>query len=169
MATVAAYQANAIPAGHGLAGTVKAAFGNYAVTGNVADGDIFQMCKLPKNSLVIGGVFYAGDLDTGTETLDLDVGYTANGGGSATFTDANGETWTNAASSASATGFVNSGVLTGDAVVDLLAAGSNMRPFPMATGPLYFSEETLVQVEANAAAATFAAGTISVVVYYIVL
>ena len=158
-----------VPFGHGLAGTVKAAFGKYTIAANVEDGDIFEMCRIPKNSLVIGGVFYAGDMDTGTETLDMDVGYAANGGGSATFKDSNGETWTNAAASASATGFVNSGVLTGDAITDLLAAGSNMRLFPMTTGPMYFSENTLVQVEANAAAATFTEGTISVVVYYIVL
>lgn len=158
-----------VPFGHGLAGTVKAAFGTYAVAANVEDGDIFEMCKLPKNSLVLGGVFYAGDLDTGTEAIDLDVGYTANGGGSDTLTTSDGTTWTNTASTASATGFVNGGVLTGDAITDLLAAGSNVRIFPMITGPMFFSEETLVQVEANVAAATFAAGSIYVCVFYTVI
>lgn len=159
---------NVQPFGHGLAGTVKAAFGKYAVAANVEDGDIFEMCKLPKNCIVVGGAFYAGDMDTGTEALDMDVGWAANGGGAATFTDNTGTTWSNSGENASAAGFVNAGVLSGDTITDLLA-GSNMRPFPMATGPLYFSEETMVQVEANVAAATFAAGTITVVVYYVVL
>lgn len=158
-----------VPFGHGLAGTVKAAYGTYSVAANVEDGDIFEMCKLPRNALVLGGVFYAGDLDTGTEAVDLDVGYAANGGGSATVTTSDGTTWTNTAASASATGFVNGGVLTGDGITDLLAAGSNIRIFPMITGPMFFSEETTVQVEANAAAATFAAGTIYVCVFYTVL
>ena len=169
--TLTALQASSdvSPFGHGLAGTVKAAFGKYAVAANLEDGDIFEMCKLPKNSLVLGGAFYSGDLDTGTETLDMDVGYNANGGGSATLITSDGTTWTNAAATASATGFVNSGVLTGDAITDLIAAGSNIRIFPMTTGPMFFSEETKILVEANAASATFAAGTIYVCVFYIVL
>jgi hypothetical protein len=137
-------------AGHGLGGTLKAAYGSYAVAANVEDGDIFELCKLPAGAVVVGGAFYAGDIDTGTETLDLDVGWAANG-----------------TESADPDGFVNGGVLTGDAITDLLAAGSNYRPFPMATGPLTFTNETMVQVEANAAANVFAAGTISVVVYYV--
>lgn len=169
--TLTANQAasTAIPFGHGLAGTVKAAFGKYSVAANVEDGDIFEMCKLPKNALVLGGAFYSGDMDTGTEALDLDVGYAANGGGSATLTTFDGTEWTNTAGSAAPTGFVNGGVLSGDAITDLIAAGSNIRIFPMTTGPMYFSEATTVQVEANTAAATFAAGTIYVCVFYIVL
>jgi hypothetical protein len=137
-------------AGHGFAGNLKVAYGSYAVAANVEDGDIFELCKLPAGAVVLGGAFYSGDLDTGTETLDIDVGWAANG-----------------TESADPDGFVNSGVLTGDAITDLLAAGSNYRPFPMATGPLTFTNETIVQAEANAASAAFAAGTIYVVVYYV--
>jgi hypothetical protein len=157
-----------VPFGHGLAGTVKAAIGKYTIAANLEDGDIFELCKLPANCLVIGGMYHLGDIDTGTETVDMDMGWAANGGGAATFTDSGGTTWTNAGENADPDGFVNSGVLTGDAITDLLAGG-NLRPFPMASGPLYFSRETIVQAEANAAAATFAEGTLYVVVYYIVL
>ncbi len=136
------------PVGSGL---VCAAYGSYSVAANVEDGDIFELCWLPKGAVVLGGALYTGDLDTGVETIDLDVGWAANG-----------------AEAASATGFVNSGVLTGAAVTDIAAAGANWRPFPMSTGPLTFTAKTKVQVEANAAAATFAAGTIFVVVYYVV-
>jgi hypothetical protein len=90
-------------------------------------------------------------MDTGTEALDLDVGWAANG-----------------AEDADADGFCNSGVLSGDAITDLVAAGINYRPFPMAAAPLTFTKTTTVQAEANAAAATFASGTIFVVVYYVV-
>lgn len=149
--TLSGARAGLVPVGHGISGNLKVAYGSYAVAENVEDGDIFELCVLPKNAIVLGGCFYAGDLDTGVETIDLDVGWAANG-----------------VESASPDGFVNGGVLSGDGITDLLAAGSNMRPFPMATGPLTFSADTIVQVEANAAAATFAAGTIYVVVYYIV-
>lgn len=161
--------ANVVPPSHGLAGNLKVAYGKYAVAANVEDGDIFEMCKLPANSLVLGGCFYAGDLDTGTEAVDLDVGWAAAGSAEDGVTMADGTVWANSGATASATGFVNGGVLTGDGVTDLFAAGTNMRPFPMTTGPLYFGKETKVQVEANTAAAAFAAGTIYVVVHYIVL
>jgi len=157
------------PAGAGYAGTVKAAWGKYSIsTAALEDGDIFEMCWLPANALVIGGAFYVGDLDTGTEAVDIDVGWAANAG-AATYTDQNGTVWDNSGASASAAGFVNSGVLTGDAITDLMAAGTNMRPFPMTTGPLYFSGKTRVQLEVNAAQATPAAGVATVVVHYVLI
>jgi hypothetical protein len=120
--------------------------------------------------MVIGGWMWAGDLDSGTETIDIDIGWAANGGTNETYTDpVSGVTYTNAAASASATGFVNSGVLTGDAITDLIASGANYRPFPMPDGPLYFSRETVVQAEVNAAAATPAAGKMYVVILYYLL
>lgn len=133
------------------AGALAVAYGTYAVAANVEDGDIFELCKIPAGAVVVGGFFSTGDLDTGTEVLDIDLGWAANG-----------------AEAADPDGFVNSGVLTGDAITDLLAAGSNMRPFPMATGPLTFTAETTIQAEANVAANAFAAGTIYACVFYIV-
>jgi len=134
---------------HG-SGVVCAAYGVYSVAANVEDGDIFQLCKLPKCT-VIGGGFWATDMDTGTEALDIDIGHAGNA------TDA-----------AAPTAFVNAGVLTGDAITDLIPAGVNYRPFNMSAGPVALAGETIVQAEANVAAATFAAGTIYVVVHYLV-
>jgi len=142
------------------AGALGVAYGTYAIAANVEDGDIFEMCKVPANAVIVGGHFYGDDLDTGTETLDMDLGWAANGG-SGTYDSADPD------------GLGNLGVLTGDA----FAAGnvSNVAGlmYPLsglfATGVLpTFTAETTIQVEANAAAATFAAGSISVVVFYVV-
>ena len=118
------------------AGIVCAAYGTYAIAANVEDGDIFELCKLPAGAVVIDGAFWTSDIDTGTETLDIDVGWAANG-----------------AENASAAGFVNSGVLTGDVITDTAPAGQNFRRFQLSTGPLTFTRETIVQAEANAAPA----------------
>ena len=141
------------------AGIVCAAYGTYEVAANVEDGDIFQMCKVPAGAVILGGMFYADDLDTGTESIDLDLGWAANGG-SGTY------------DSADADGLGNFGVLTGDAAAGVHEVGGTIR---LASGPHFlagdlptFTRETTIQVEANAAAATFAAGAISVVIYYVV-
>ena len=109
--------------------------------------------------------------DTGTETLEIDVGFTANGGGAATYTGIDGTTHTNNNSgSASATAFVDSGVMTGDAITDLIPAGMNYRPFKgTATGPMFFSEETQVRCKITAAANATGTGTIYVVVLFLAL
>lgn len=141
---------------NGLFGDTKTWFGRYNFgTVVVEDGDIRRALILPRRSLVVGGELWTGDLDSGTETIDFDVGWTANGAGSATYTiPGTSLTFTNAAATASATGFINSGVLTGDAITDLVAAGVNYRPVPLPTGPLYFAEDTTIQFEVNAPSAT---------------
>ena len=142
------------------AGVMCCAYGTYEVAANVEDGDIFEMCRVPKGAVIVGGAMYCDDLDTGTEALDMDLGWAANGG-SGTYDSANPD------------GLGNLGVLTGDA----FAAG-NVSPtvgliYPfsgvMADGDLpTFTAETIIQVEANAAAGTFTAGALSIVVYYVV-
>lgn len=143
----------------GLFGNQKIWFGRYNFgTVVVEDGDIRKVLKLPRRSLVVGGELWTGDLDTGTETLDFDVGWAANGAGTGTGTTytvpGTTLTFVNSGGSASATGFINSGVLTGDVITDLVAAGINYRPVPLPTGPLYFAEDTTVQFEVNAPSAT---------------
>ena len=141
-------------------GLVSAAYGSYAIAANVEDGDIFEMCKVPAGAVVIGGNIYAPDIDTNaTETLDMDLGWAANGG-SGTYDAADPD------------GLGNLGVWTGDAFANpsISPVAGNIIPFSglLATGVLpSFTKETVIQLEANAAAATFAAGTVSVVVYYV--
>ena len=159
------------PAANFMSGVPNVAWGHYSIAATaLEDGDIFKLCKLPKNALVIGGWYTCGDLDTGTEAVDIDMGWADNGGASETYTGSDGTTYTNMYDgNAAAAGFVNSGVLTGDAITDLLAAGNNLRFFPMTNGPIYFSRETIVQFEANVAQNTPQAGVVMVVILYIAL
>lgn len=137
------------------AGLLQVAYGTYAIAANVEAGDIFEMCRLPAGATVLGGWVYAADLDTNaTETLDMDIGWAANG-----------------AEAADPDGFGNLGVWVGDAIADLKPTVCNMFPLQgvLATGgPVTFTRETVIQLTAVAAAATFAAGTATVVVYYVV-
>lgn len=143
------------------AGIVCAAYGTYAIAANTEAGDIFKMCKIPAGAVVLGGMLYGADLDSNaTETIDLDVGWAANGG-SGTYDAADSD------------GFGNFGVITGDAFATGNVANVTGVSYPLSgllvTGVLpAFTKETTIQVLANAAAATFAAGSISLVVYYVV-
>ena len=172
MATVASNQyTNAIPPGHGLMGNVKASWGVYTYGAAASANDLFNACKLPKNSLLLWGWMATDDIDSGTETLEIDLGFTANGGGAATLATSDGTTWTNANSgSASATYLIDSGVLTGDAATDHHPAGMNFRRFQaMKTGPAFFSEETVIQAKITAAANAGGTGTVYVLCLYIQL
>lgn len=171
MATVSTNQYSyAQPAGHGLHMNCKVAFGKYTYSAAPSANDLANMFKLPKNCLVVWGFMATDDIDTGTEALEIDIGFTANGGGAATLTTSDGTTWTNNNSgSASATAFVDSGVLTGDTVTDLMA-GMNWRPFQgVKTGPMFFSEETVCQAKITAAANSGGTGTLYVCAFYVVL
>jgi hypothetical protein len=158
------------PPRHSMAGLVHASFGVYTYGAAPSANDLANMCKLPKNSLVLWGFMATDDIDTGTEALEIDLGFTANGGGAATLTGHDGTTWTNNNSgSASATAFIDSGVLTGDTVTDLMA-GMNWRPLQgIKTGPMFFSEETVVQAKITAAANAGGTGTVYVLMLYIML
>lgn len=136
------------------AGLLCCAYGTYEIAANVEDGDIFEMCKVPAGAVVVDGYVRADDLDTNaTETLDMDVGWAANG-----------------TESADPDGFGNLGVWTGDAVSDLKPETYNYFPFggTLKDGPKSFTNETTIQVEANAAAATGGTGTLTVCVFYVV-
>ena len=139
-------------AGKGEAGTVKFAYGTYEIAANVEDGDIFEMCRVPAGALVVDGFVRADDLDTGTEALDMDIGWAANG------TDA-----------ADPDGFGNLGVWSGDAVTDIKPEAQIFYPFNgvLKDGPKEFAAETVIQLEANAAANAGGTGTVFVGVYYV--
>jgi hypothetical protein len=136
-------------------GVLQCAYGVIEVTANPVAADIYQMCRLPAGATVVGGRVWSDDLDTNaTETLDLDIGWAANG------TDA-----------ADPDGFGNLGVLGTDTVAGVKPeAGYNFALGGVLTtdGPKTFAKETVIQVTTVATAATFAAGTLSVAVYYVV-
>jgi hypothetical protein len=92
------------------------------------------------------------DIDTGTEELDFDIGWAANG-----------------AESADPDGFGNFGVVTGDVSVHLAVAGIYL-PFQgvlQTTGPQTFTRETIIQAVVNTDAATGGTGILTAVVFYV--
>lgn len=134
------------------AGTLSAAYGTIALSTNLVDGDIWQMCRVPKGAIVIGGWLHAEDLDTGGEAVDFMCGWAANGDEIA---DPNG--------------LLLAGTKTGDISVHLDVASTWMplQGVLLTAGPKTFSAETIIQVEANTAATTFAAGQLTVCVLYL--
>ena len=141
--------------GHGIRGNVKFAYGTYEIAAVVEDGDIFEMCRLPPGAIVIDGFVRADDIDTGTEALDMDVGWASNG------TDA-----------ADPDGFGNLGLWSGDAIVGIKPDVSIYFPFNgvLKDGPKTFTsttEDTIVQIEANTASNSGHVGTVFVGVYYL--
>lgn len=140
------------------AGLLCAAYGTYEVPAAVEAGDIFELCKVPAGAVILGGHVYADDLDTGTEALDIDIGWAANGG-SGTYDAVDTD------------GLGNLGLWSGDAVTDVkpevgihYVLGGNLMngDFPE------FTRETTIQAYVNVAAGTFTAGALSVVVFYVV-
>jgi hypothetical protein len=138
--------------GRGQAGSMKIAHGQYNVTAAVEDGDIFVLCRIPPGATVVGGRFYADDLDVGTEALDMDIGWAANG------TEA-----------ADPDGLLNAGTLTGDAVTGVKPETGTSMPLGgvlITAGKASFTNKTAIQAEVNTAANSFTEGTIGVVIFY---
>ena len=141
-------------AGAGPQGVLQVAVGVYDYATNLAAASIIEFCRVPAGATVIGGWVQASDLDTnGSEELDFDIGWAANG------TDAVDED-----------GFGNFDAQTGDVSVHLPVAGIWM-PFAniiQHPGFKTFAEETVITGVVNVDAATLTAGTMKVVVLYIV-
>lgn len=107
---------------------------------------------LPKGAIPIGGYFSAVDLDTGTETLDMDLGIAANG-----------------VDAADPDFFMNGGTFDGDAIATMLPLtnAANLRIF---TGPFPVTQlgaKTLVQWLCNTAANATGTGKFTVRIDYI--
>jgi hypothetical protein len=137
------------------AGVLQTAYGTIEVAANPVAADVYEMCRLPAGAVVVSGRIYSDDLDTNaTETLDLDVGWLANG-----------------SEAADPDGLGNFGAITVDTVAGAkIEAGYNyaLGGKLITDGPQAFTAETVIAVTCVATAATFAAGTLSVVVNYIV-
>lgn len=151
------FPVSSFPAG----AVVQAAYGTIEVTANPVAADVYELCRVPAGAVIVGGSYYADDLDTNaTETLEMNLGWAANGG-SGTF------------DALDADGLGDFGVQNGDAF-----ATGNTSPtvgcvYPisgvLADGDLpFFTKETVIQATCVATCATFAAGAISAVVYYVV-
>lgn len=136
-------------------GVLCAAYGTIEVSANPVANDVYEMCRIPAGAVIVGGRIYSDDLDTNaTETLDLDVGWLANG-----------------VEAADPDGLGNLGVFTTDTVAGVKPESGYNFSFGgklITDGPQAFSAETVIAVTCVATAATFAAGTLSVVVEYVV-
>ena len=144
-------------AGHGFAGTRKTAYGQISVTTNPLAADVYELCRVPKGAIVIGGSFYGGAIEgatTAARTLDMDIGWAANG------TDAG-----------DSDGLGNLGSISPYAVTGYKPEATGFR-YPLGgvlftTGPQAFAAETVIQATCVASATTFTSGIIGVVVDYL--
>jgi hypothetical protein len=139
------------------AGVLQAAYGTYTLAANPSAADIVQFCRLPAGATVIGGYLRGEDIDTGTEALDIDIGWPANGG-------------TGVGATADPDGFGNFGVITGDAVTEWKPEASIFMPLngTLKSGPVSFDAETIIQGVVNAPANAGGTGVLWVVVFYVV-
>lgn len=137
------------------AGVLNVAFGSYTLAANPTAADIIQFCRIPAGATVIGGYLRGEDIDTGTEELDIDIGWPANGG-------------TGVGATADPDGFGNFGVITGDAVTEWKPEVSIFMPLngTLLTGPKTFDAETIIQGVVNVDAAAGGTGVLWVVVFY---
>lgn len=139
-------------AGAGDACNVKIATGTYELAANPTAADTIDFCRLPAGAVVFGGWFMGDDIDTGTETLDIDIGWTDNG-----------------VEVADPDGLGNFGLLSGDAVTDVKPEVSLYYPLGgtlRTLGPRLFTAETLIQGVVNTAANAGGTGTLTVCVMY---
>lgn len=135
------------------AGALGVAYGSYDFAAEQNAAETLAICKVPAGAVILGGWMRGEDMDTGSETLDIDVGYAANADVSAD-TDA----------------FGNFGILNGAAVTNYLPEGGFLVPLhgTLKDGPVTLTAETTILVTFVDDAATFAAGTLTVVVFYVV-
>lgn len=136
------------------AGVPGMAWGYYNVASNPTAADVLNICKVPAGATVIMGFVQAADLDTNaSETLDIDVGWAANG-----------------AEVADPDGFGNFGVLTGDAVSEFRPVAGIFLPLTNVlqdAGFKNFTAETTITITFTGTNATLTAGYIKVVLFYV--
>lgn len=126
------------------------AWGTYNIAAATANADTITFCRLPAGATVVDGRLYGQDIDSGTETWDMDIGWAANGD-----------------EIADTDGFGNFGVISGDAV-DGGEVGVE-RQFGgvlRSAGPKTFTRETDIVGTVNAAANSGGTGRVTCVVYY---
>lgn len=128
--------------GTGEAGNLKVLMGSFTITTALAIGSVIQMFAIPKGFTPLFGALQGSDLDTGTETLELDVGIT-------------GDT----------TKFLDSGVITGDTIANEKITVGIKIPLQedlMTVKPTAFTADTTCIVTVTAAAAAGGTGVVTV-------
>lgn len=133
-------------------GVQGVSWGYYNHATNLAAASIIEYCKVPAGATVIGGFFSAVDLDTGTEELNIDIGWAANG-----------------VDDAASDGLGNLDVLTGDVSVHLPVAGIWV-PFAgiiQSAGFKTFGAVTTLQAVVNVDAAMGGTGISKMIAFYV--
>lgn len=131
------------------AGTVAGLMSTFEIAAALAAADIVEFGRVPACD-VIEGFLRGDDIDTGTEVFDFDMGHAGND------TD-----------TADPDAFLNSGVITGDAITELKPVASIYMPFSLKDGPVALAETTMVQGVCNVAANAGGVGTLYAGVYFI--
>lgn len=133
-------------------GVVHFARGTYTFTANPTAADIIHFCRVPPRATVFGGFIQGADIDTGTDALDIDIGWAANG-----------------VEAADPDGFGNMGVLNGAAITNLKPETGIYRPLGgvlFSTGAQFFTNETIITGTVIAAANAGGTGILHVCVFY---
>jgi hypothetical protein len=160
MATLQTIASSIAKPAYAGAGLLHALPWTYDFLVNPTAADIVQCGWLPAGAKVTGGFIYATDLDTGTEAMDMDLGWAANGG-SGTYDAADPD------------GLGNFGVWNGDSFALgnlwnvagqcwILAGILTTGVFPS------FTKNTRVQLVVNVAANATGTGKLCGVVNYVV-
>jgi hypothetical protein len=134
-------------------GIVRVAHGIYTHASNLAAATVINYCRIPKGAVVFGGWFGGTDLDTGTEELNMTIGWAANG-----------------VEVADPDGFGDLGVMTGDVSAHLGAAGLGypLQGTLLSLGPRAFSAETTLTATVVTDAAATGTGVTQMVAYFYV-
>jgi|SRR5690606_9392301 len=157
-----------------LSGVLHVAYGEVDLAANPTAADLIRLVKVPAGALIIGGEIWLDEIDTdGTEELEIDFGWAANGGGSETFTTSTGITYTNAFGSASSDGIRNSGVIPTEAAQTTYephtASGYYYKLGIFTTGPKFCSRDTIFQGTVIAPATAGGTGKIWARMEYLVV
>jgi hypothetical protein len=139
------HAASVSPSGAGAGGDVKVAWGTIEIGTALADNDTITFFKLPAGATVLTGWLIGDDIDTGTEELEIDVG-----------------------DSDDTSRFLNSGVLTGDAITGTKPeVGILVQLFgDLKDGPHTYTSDTDIIGTVVADDAAGGTGTLSLVILY---
>jgi hypothetical protein len=151
MATVLTAQADPNYPVYKPEGGLAFGYGVYEIATALSKDDLVSLFYLP-TCRVTSGFLRADDLDTGTEAMEIDIGHTGHG-----------------SVSADPDAFLNSGVITGDAIAGIKPEVQIYIPFNgvLKDGPHVVTAEALVQAKIVAAANAGGTGTMYVGAYYL--
>lgn len=129
--------------GAGPAGDLKVLFGSKTFSAAPSAADTINFFTAPKGFTPLFGFLVGDDLDTGVETLEIDIGI-----------------------SGDATKYLNSGVITGDAVTEIKPVAGIWMPLAGAltnAAPATFTDDTDIIGTITAAANAGGTGTVTLI------